>query len=272
MAVAIFTLAVVAGDPAAAQQLTEDATQACGRAATQAERDWGIPVGLLAAIGTVESGHRASTGMFPVIWPWTINAEGRGYYEPSKTAAIGVVQALRRRGVRVIDAGCFQVDLFYHPNAFASLEEAFDPGANAHAAARILSLGRLNSAGWDGAIAAYHSAMPLVGALYLKKVHAAWSSTRARPAWGQPDPSEAFAVLLAPHARLVKVVTPFNSSPELSSGLPDVMLADRRSRLDQTERVTQWLHQPPEDLPRVVSSVDARGQLLSAMRRRDGGP
>ena len=36
--------------------------------------------------------------------------------------------------MKVIDVGCFQVDLFYHPYAFTSLEEAFDPDANARAA------------------------------------------------------------------------------------------------------------------------------------------
>ena len=62
-------------------------------------------------------------GTFPIIWPWTINAEGRDYYQPSKAAAVGMVRALQLSGVRVIDIGCFQVDLFYHRTAFASLEE-----------------------------------------------------------------------------------------------------------------------------------------------------
>ena len=111
----------------------------------RAERDWHLPAGLLAAIGMVESGRHATAGVFPIIWPWTLNAEGRGFYQPSKAAAVGMVRALQLRGVRVIDVGCFQVDLFYHPTAFASLEEAFDPDANARAAVRILSLGRLGS-------------------------------------------------------------------------------------------------------------------------------
>ena len=142
--------------------------------------------GLLAAIGIVESGRRAPAGMFPIIWPWTINAEGRGFYQPSKAAAVGMVRALQLRGVRVIDVGCFQVDLFYHPYAFASLEEAFDPDANARAAARILSLGRLGSTGWDGAIAAYHSAvaaawrdLPTEGSCRLALDHGA--SARGEP-------------------------------------------------------------------------------------------
>ena len=51
-----------------------------------------------------------------------------------------MVRALQLRGVRAIDVGCFQVDLFYHPCAFANLDDAFDPDANAFVAARILGL------------------------------------------------------------------------------------------------------------------------------------
>ena len=35
------------------------------------------------------------------------------------------------RGVRQVDVGCMQINLQSHPHAFASLEDAFDPGSNA---------------------------------------------------------------------------------------------------------------------------------------------
>ena len=216
----------------------------CESAAGQAEREWRLPQGLLAAIGVVEAGRRAPTGMLPSIWPWTLNAEGQGYYQPSKAAAVGMVRSLQLRGVRVIDVGCFQVDLYYHPYAFANLEEAFDPGANARAAARILTLGRLGGTGWDGAIAAYHSAIPLLGAVYLQKVRAVWPWIRAHSPWAQPDVSE-YAVLLSPQARLVRVVTPFG--PVASSP------ADGNRRPDRMVATVQWLGQPVADLPRVVT-------------------
>ena len=53
-------------------------------------------------------GRRAPAGAYQV-GPWTINAD-----QPSKAAAVGMVRAMQLRGVRVIDVGCFQVDLFYH--------------------------------------------------------------------------------------------------------------------------------------------------------------
>jgi hypothetical protein len=247
-----------------ARSLVADPLVACERAARQAERDWSLPKGLLAAIGLVESGRRAPDGSFSTIWPWTINAEGLGYHLPGEDAAVGTVRALQRRGVRMIDVGCFQVDLFYHPDAFASLEEAFDPDANARAAARILSLERLGSTGWDGAIGAYHSAVPLLGAAYLQKVRGAWHWTVAHPSWGEPVPPEAYAVLLSPQARLVRVVTPFESSLAASQHLPHVVPTGPAERGDQTAAVVKWLHELPEGLPRVLTSSEAGSRLSPA--------
>src|SRR3546814_15246449 len=65
-------------------------------------------------------------------------AEGRGRFLPSKAAAIEEVRRLQARGIRNIDVGCLQVNLHYHPDAFASLETAFDPEANAAYAADFL--------------------------------------------------------------------------------------------------------------------------------------
>jgi hypothetical protein len=268
---AICALSISALDEVSAQQPSEDESLACGRAATQAERDWRLPTGLLAAIGAVESGRRAPTGKFPIIWPWTINAEGRGFYQPSKAAAVGMVRVLQLRGVRAIDVGCFQVDLFYHPDAFAGLEEAFDPDANARAAARILSLGRLGSTGWDGAIAGYHSSTPLIGAAYLQRVQAVRPWTRGHPYWALSDTPAAYAVLLSPQARLVRVVTPADPISVQSMELPRVISADLLGRPDRTEAAVQWLHQPVAGLPSVLSPSDARRVPLPTMSARRGG-
>ena len=102
----------------------------------------------------------------PVAWPWTINAGGVGIYLPNPDIAIYRVRALQSAGIRAIDVGCFQVDLFYHPDAFASLDAAFDPAANAQAAARILIDGRRAGGSWQFAIALYHSASALRGGRY----------------------------------------------------------------------------------------------------------
>jgi hypothetical protein len=205
--------------------------------------------------------------MFPIIWPWTINAEGRGFYQPSKAAAVGMVRALQLRGVRVIDVGCFQVDLFYHPAAFASLEEAFDPDANARAAARILSLGRLGSTGWDGAISAYHSAWPLLGAIYLQKVRAVWPWITAHPRGDQQDPAPAYWALLSPQAYLVRVVTPADPLSAQSEGLPRVTTGEPPDLHDQTSAVIRRLLPSVTNLPQIVTPTSAAsrstGQIVS---------
>jgi hypothetical protein len=238
---------------AVGQQPPEDATQVCGRAAARAEHEWRLPPGLLAAIGLVESGRRGSAGTFPIIWPWTINAEGRGFFQPSKAAAVGMVRALELRGIRLIDVGCFQVDLFYHPFAFANLEEAFDPDANARAAARILGAGRMRSTGWDGAIAAYHSSVPLFGAVYLQRVRAIWPSVVAHRFWANSDsPAEPFAALLSPQALLVRVITPASPIQPQVIGLPRIIEVDL-PRSDQSAAIVQWLQPPSEALPIVLS-------------------
>jgi hypothetical protein len=76
--------------------------------------------------------------------------------------------------VRLIDVGCLQVNLHYHPQAFASLEEAFDPPANARYAAQFLTRLHQGTRNWEQAAARYHSSTPELGDAYRLKVLAAW--------------------------------------------------------------------------------------------------
>jgi hypothetical protein len=103
---------------------------------------------------------------------------------------------LLQQGVGSIDVGCFQVNLAYHPDAFDTLESAFEPQANARAAARFLSALRGRTGTWDAAIAAYHSATPERGTPYRQRVMAAWGQPGlpAGPAAGAPALAEAAAV------------------------------------------------------------------------------
>src|SRR5579883_1183370 len=111
--------------------------QDCQSAILAAERRHGLPPGLLSAIALVESGRRNEAGA-PTPWPWTINAEGEGRFFAEKAAAVAAVRQLQQEGVASIDVGCLQVNLMHHPRAFASLEQAFEPAANADYAARYL--------------------------------------------------------------------------------------------------------------------------------------
>lgn len=151
----------------------------CRRSIRGAERGAGIPDHLLAAIAHVESGRRDPQTGEVQPWPWSINAEGQGFVYDSKLAAITAVRALQARGVRSIDVGCLQVNLNQHPDAFATLEQAFDPQANADYAARFLSQLNDRTGAWPKAAAAYHSATPELGAAYQALVLAAWPGEKS---------------------------------------------------------------------------------------------
>jgi hypothetical protein len=147
----------------------------CGAAIARAEAGHHVPDAFLDAIARVESGRPdAATGAL-VPWPWTVNAEGQGSFHATKAQAIDAVRALQARGVRSIDVGCLQVNLQQHPNAFASLEEAFDPDANAGYAAGFLVQLFAQMGSWPLAAAAYHSQTPTLGAPYQKRVMAEWA-------------------------------------------------------------------------------------------------
>ena len=107
-------------------------------------------------------------------WPWTINVGGQGHFYAAKTDAIAAAQSLLAQGIHSIDVGCMQVNLQQHPDAFASLDTAFDPEANVAYAARFLNQLYRQTGDWPQAAAAYHSQTPAIGAEYERRVMAAW--------------------------------------------------------------------------------------------------
>ena len=146
----------------------------CQSAIAVAERGAATAPGLLAAIGVVESGRTDPRTGQRRPWPWTVTAEGTGTYYPSKSAAIAAVEALQARGMASVDVGCMQVNLLYHPAAFRSLDQAFDPTANAAYAGRFLAVLYARTGAWPAAAAAYHSLTPERGAAYAKLISAVW--------------------------------------------------------------------------------------------------
>jgi hypothetical protein len=150
------------------------AGEACRDQAAVAERAASIPAGLLLAIGKRESGRfdTQTGGMLP--WPWAVNREGEGRIFESREEAIAYVAAAQRAGSSSIDVGCFQINLKYHPLAFASLDEGFDPTKNAAYAARFLTELHDRTGSWETAVADYHSASPWLGGPYREAVLATW--------------------------------------------------------------------------------------------------
>ncbi len=148
----------------------------CAAAISVAERDAGMPAGLLGAIAKVETGRRAPDGSVQP-WPWSYNAAGDGRYAASNAEALQEVRAIQARGVRSIDIGCMQVNLLHHPDAFPSLEAGFDPTTNVAYAVRYLRSLQARTGDWHQAVALYHSATPERGLVYQQRVMAALSGS-----------------------------------------------------------------------------------------------
>jgi len=191
-------LALVALAAPARAQGPGDDWSACRRAIAAVEPGSGIPPGLLGSIALVETG-RAGPGGRPEPWPWSWNAAGESGHAADKAGAVAAVSALQARGVRSIDVGCMQVNLMHHPDAFPSLDAAFDPAANTRYAARFLTRLRGDSPEWGAAIGRYHSGEPERGAAYSRRVALA----NLGVAWGRGG-----AVPLPPAAGLANLCAP----------------------------------------------------------------
>ena len=148
----------------------------CGEETARQEKLQSIPDRLLHAISLVESGRWDDSHKANLAWPWTVMAEGEGRFLPSKQAAILEVQKLRARGVKNIDVGCMQVNLLAHPDAFATLDEAFEPKSNIGYAARFLNELHEQAGSWPQAGAWYHSQTPELAAPYKAKLMQVWDA------------------------------------------------------------------------------------------------
>ncbi|MGZ0246431.1 MAG: hypothetical protein ACKVH1_10810, partial [Alphaproteobacteria bacterium] len=113
-------------------------------------------------------------------WPWTVMAQGKGRFYPSKATAIAAVRRLQADGLKNIDVGCMQADLKYHPKAFDSLEDAFDPAINARYASGLFAKLHEANKSLIRAVARYHSTTRARNRPYTKKVVRLWNQERRR--------------------------------------------------------------------------------------------
>jgi hypothetical protein len=200
-----------------AARVVADPSSQCESAVASVELSARVPPRLLDAISVTETGRPdPATGRFRA-WPFTINAEGQGQFFDTKEQAIAAVQALRARGVESIDVGCMQINLMYHPHAFANLQEAFDPWSNARYAASFLNTLYAESKDWTRAIAAYHSETPALGDAYRVLVQARWQNAvpvdphpAAAAAYGDFAPASAAYGAFAPMSRAYGAFAPRN--------------------------------------------------------------
>ena len=134
-------------------------------------------------------------------------------------------------------SAAFRSTCRYHPNAFASLAEAFDPVANARYAAFFLNQLHDRSGSWPEAIALYHSANPFEGQRYSRQVIEAWDAGGKQigtPLAAAPRLADLVVVRLSTMASAVRVVVPgwadgrpVSSTTGQPAGLPRVVTPSR---------------------------------------------
>ncbi|WP_199699599.1 transglycosylase SLT domain-containing protein [Notoacmeibacter ruber] len=123
----------------------------CEREMIAASARTGVPLGVLYAVGLTESGSAGS------MRPYALNIAGRTVQPARVDEAIAIVRREQKRGVRLIDVGCMQVNLHYHRDAFTSLKAMFDPALNVAYAAQFLKRLHARHGTWSMAVARYHA-------------------------------------------------------------------------------------------------------------------
>ena len=140
----------------------------CVREILLAQARYNIPGNILLGIGLQEAGTKINKQL--TVWPWAINAEGKGRLHNTKASAMVWVARQLQDGMRSIDIGCMQVNLRWHPNAFSSLAEGFNPKTNVDYAARLLTTHYKETGNWRTAAGRYHSKTPEKQQVYLKSL------------------------------------------------------------------------------------------------------
>lgn len=127
------------------------AANACEPEILKASDRYGIPVGILYAVGLAETGHKGT------LQPYALNIEGKAVFPASKQAAIATFTRAERDGARLIDLGCMQINHHYHAGAFAGIADMLDPRRNVDYAARFLLKLKARHETWSMAVARYHA-------------------------------------------------------------------------------------------------------------------
>ncbi len=142
--------------------------EACFAAAKVAAAETSVPLRILTAVYSVETGGQGEAEVSG--WPWSLNVAGVGHRFETKEQAEAFAENALNAGKRNIDIGCFQINIRWHSRNFSSLTEMFDPTINAIYAARYLYDLFEQYGDWKAAVGAYHSNDPVRAESYVQKV------------------------------------------------------------------------------------------------------
>jgi soluble lytic murein transglycosylase-like protein len=112
---------------------------------------YGVPVGILYAVGLTETGKKGT------LQPNALNIEGHAVFPRSRAEALSAFAEARRKGIQLIDLGCMQINHRYHAQNFGGPAEMLDPHRNVDYAARFLVGLKRQHTTWSMAVARYHA-------------------------------------------------------------------------------------------------------------------
>ena len=188
------TLLLVTHLPKSVLAAPTDLPALCENAAHVAASESGVPVSVLRAITLTETGRKFGGKYRP--WPWTVNMEGAGKWFETPEQAQAYVDRNFARGARSFDVGCFQLNYRWHGQAFASIEQMFDPIANARYAAKFLKSLYAETGDWSKAAGAYHSRTKKFADRYRKR----FDTLRARLDGVAPPPQSPAPIIAVARA------------------------------------------------------------------------
>ena len=128
-----------------------EADPVCEAEMTRAAAKYDVPLAVLFAIGLTETGRRGA------LHPYALNIAGRSFFGESAADALREFERERRRGIKLIDLGCMQINHHYHKQEFESPAHMLDPALNVEYAARFLRELRDREGDWTRAVARYHA-------------------------------------------------------------------------------------------------------------------
>lgn len=134
----------------------------------QAEKDYGIPRGLLLSLSLVESG----LGGEP--YPWAINMAGKSIWAESRDDAVRRMTDSRGNIRRNTMAGCMQLSVFLHGRQFSSTEDLLTPRQNVDYAARYLKRHYNRFGDWVLAVKRYNGGTTAQKAAYACRIWNTW--------------------------------------------------------------------------------------------------
>ncbi|MEF2071736.1 lytic transglycosylase domain-containing protein [Consotaella aegiceratis] len=136
---------VAHSEPIAAEAAT------CERAMEKAARSLHVPLAILYAVGLAETGRKGTMS------PFALNVAGKPIFPHDKGGAVAAFEAARKKGTKLIDVGCMQINHRYHGEAFGSVSDMLDPERNVRYAAEFLARLRQREGNWTMAVARYHA-------------------------------------------------------------------------------------------------------------------